>query len=239
MLGITLRQAQILDQIVEEYIETAKPISSHLLKERAGFGFCPATIRNEMQKLTEQGYLEQPHTSAGRVPTDIAYRFFVNRLKEIDFDKEFFQKSKEIIEQGKDFLEEVQLVLKSLSSFSLKFTLSYLAEKKLVLKEGWEEVFTEPEFKDFNYCQKFLRLVKELDQGIKNFVLDEKNGIKVYIGKENPLLTISEFSLIASACFLPNEEKGILLIVGPKRMAYQKNISLLNSAVRLLESLKL
>ena len=82
---LTQRQSEILDRIVRDYIALAEPVSSRLLEKKHDFGVSPATIRNEMQKLTDRGYLFQPHTSAGRVPTDRGYRFFVDELLENHF----------------------------------------------------------------------------------------------------------------------------------------------------------
>ena len=73
------RKAAILRAVVREYIETAQPVgSAHV--SRSGLGVSPATVRNEMALLEREGYLTQPHTSAGRVPTDKGYRFFVDQL---------------------------------------------------------------------------------------------------------------------------------------------------------------
>ena len=74
------RQEQIVKSLVREYIKTAEPISSKFLSERHEFDLCPSSIRIELQYLINEGYLEQPHTSAGRIPTDKAYRFFVDNL---------------------------------------------------------------------------------------------------------------------------------------------------------------
>ncbi len=79
---ITDRQADILNEIIKEYIKLASPVSSHSLEKKKGLNISSATIRNEMQKLTDEGYLCQPHTSAGRLPTDKGYRFFVDQLFE-------------------------------------------------------------------------------------------------------------------------------------------------------------
>jgi len=81
-MELSARQKNILDIVVRDYIELARPVSSQYLENRYDFGICPATIRNEMQKLTDLGYLSQPHTSAGRVPTDKGYRLFVDSLME-------------------------------------------------------------------------------------------------------------------------------------------------------------
>ena len=79
---ITKRQENILEVLVRDYINSAQPISSEFLEKKHKFGLSPATLRIEMQKLTDGGYLIQPHTSAGRVPTDRGYRFFVDKIME-------------------------------------------------------------------------------------------------------------------------------------------------------------
>ncbi|MCI0532494.1 MAG: DeoR family transcriptional regulator, partial [candidate division Zixibacteria bacterium] len=80
MINLSPRQTQILKAVVEEYISTAEPIASEQLEKKYNLGISPATIRNEMAELTEQGLLKQPHTSAGRVPTPIGLRFYVDHL---------------------------------------------------------------------------------------------------------------------------------------------------------------
>jgi len=74
------RKLQVLRAIIEDYIETEEPVGSKALAERHQLGVSPATIRNDMAVLEEEGYIAQPHTSAGRVPTDKGYRLFVDRL---------------------------------------------------------------------------------------------------------------------------------------------------------------
>lgn len=78
---ITQRQEKLLDFLVKEYIEQAKPVSSEALKKVADLDVSPATVRNDLQALTKQGYIEQPHTSAGRVPTRKAYQRFAERIE--------------------------------------------------------------------------------------------------------------------------------------------------------------
>src|SRR5437588_8129901 len=74
------RKAAILQAVVEEYIETAQPVGSAHVARVPGLAVSPATVRNEMAVLEREGYLVQPHTSAGRIPTDKGYRFFVDQL---------------------------------------------------------------------------------------------------------------------------------------------------------------
>jgi heat-inducible transcriptional repressor len=79
-LELDLRKQRILQAIVQDYIATAEPVGSQVLVERYSLGVKSATIRNEMAEMSDRGYLRQPHTSAGRVPSDRGYRFYVNRL---------------------------------------------------------------------------------------------------------------------------------------------------------------
>ncbi len=74
------RKSKILRAIIEDYISTAEPIGSRTIAKRTDLGVSSATIRNEMSDLEEMGYLVQPHTSAGRIPSDLGYRFYVNEL---------------------------------------------------------------------------------------------------------------------------------------------------------------
>ena len=79
-MSISERKKKILAAVVDEYIRTAEPVGSKVLAERSGLGCSSATIRNELAELVNMGYLEQPHTSAGRVPTALGYRMYVNEL---------------------------------------------------------------------------------------------------------------------------------------------------------------
>src|SRR5512146_1181445 len=74
------RASRILTAVVREYIETGQPVGSVTLTRRGAFGLSSATVRNVLAQLEEQGYLHQPHTSAGRIPTDLGYRFYVDTL---------------------------------------------------------------------------------------------------------------------------------------------------------------
>ncbi|MDI6098256.1 heat-inducible transcriptional repressor HrcA [Actinoplanes sp. NEAU-A12] len=77
------RKLEVLRAIVEDYVETQEPVGSKALVDRHKLGVSPATVRNDMAVLEEEGYIRQPHTSAGRVPTDAGYRLFVDRLTKI------------------------------------------------------------------------------------------------------------------------------------------------------------
>src|SRR3990172_4218401 len=80
--ALSARQTQILKSLIDEYITTAEPVGSESLEKKYSLGVSPATVRNEMFALTRNGYLRQPHTSAGRIPTPRAMKFYIDQLME-------------------------------------------------------------------------------------------------------------------------------------------------------------
>ena len=93
-MELTERKLRILQAIISDYVKTAEPVGSRTISKKYDLGISPATIRNEMADLEEMGYLTHPHTSAGRVPSDMAYRLYVNALME---KKELSKEEKHVI----------------------------------------------------------------------------------------------------------------------------------------------
>ena len=83
LVNVEDRKLEVLRAIVEDFIATNEPVGSKALADRHNLGVSPATIRNDMAALEDEGLIPQPHTSAGRVPTDAGYRMFVDRLTEL------------------------------------------------------------------------------------------------------------------------------------------------------------
>ena len=235
-MTITERQGEILNRIVEDYIGLAQPISSEFLEKKHKFSVSPATIRIEMQRLTDGGFIFQPHTSAGRVPTDKGYRFFVDNLlkSEISEFEDVFEIEDIFQKAGKDIFKLASRLTKFLAEESSSLTILNLLERDFFWKEGWEEILREPEFEEKDLISHFTKLLESFEENIENLKIN--SGIKVYIGKENPFPKAKDFSIISSKCILPDEEEGIISLLGPKRMDYDRNISLINSLVRALEN---
>jgi heat-inducible transcriptional repressor len=120
---LTERQRKILSAIVDDYIRSAEPVGSRSISKRGDVGFSPATIRNEMSDLEELGYLEQPHTSAGRIPSHLGYRYYVDHLlktaslsvHEFDVIKLFFAEKIHEIEQ---IIQQVAMILSNLTHYT-------------------------------------------------------------------------------------------------------------------------
>ena len=233
MTQITERQADILNKIVKEYIKLVHPVSSQLIERKFHLGISPATIRIEMQKLTDEGYLSQPHTSAGRIPTDKGYRFLVDKFfKEgpanfSDFGKKFFDELEKMEREIKDPFRFIQQITKRVAEVSSALAISYLARNRFIFKEGFAEVSHEPEFKNSSYFSNFIQMIEEWEENFEDF--EPFSDVEVYIGKENPFRKAKDFSTIISTCSFPEEKTGFIAIFGPTRMSYEKNIGLLKS----------
>jgi transcriptional regulator of heat shock response len=239
-MSLTIRQNKILNTIVKEYVKSAAPISSKFLDRKYNFGISPATLRIEMQKLTNEGLLYQPHTSAGRIPTDKGYRFFVNDILEngpfIFNNKKEEIIAKEIKKELENSLKFLQVATRVLAERSSNLSLSYILDEDILWKEGWEDIFDKPEFKDVDFVSRFAKTISLFEENISNFASDYSSGVRVYIGAETPKFRNEDASIITTSFKCPRLGcSGIFVIVGPKRMDYKKNISVVNSLTKLLE----
>ncbi|MFH1451409.1 MAG: hypothetical protein ABIF89_02260 [bacterium] len=236
-MELTERQKLILEKILDEYIEKAMPVSSQSLEKCYDFGICPAMIRIEMERLTDQGYLYQPFVSSGRVPTDEGYRFLVDKIMEerIPEFKGINKVGKMLAAKEGDLLKFVSEMVGFLAQASSGVALFRFLDNDLSFKGGWEEVIKEPEFEDRSLIFHFSDFVKNLEESIDKLDFDSDSDMKVFIGKESPFKKGEDFSTISVRFRIPKEKETIISIVGPKRMAYERNISLVNSLLKLME----
>lgn len=224
------RQKSILSAAVREHIKTARPIASQDLVRESDLGLSSATIRNEMLCLDELGYLEQPHISAGRIPTDRGYRFFVDNLLS---EPNLSRREKSLIEHAykaateEDFVQELS---KTISYVSDAFTAVGLFENETFYETGFARVLDEPEFYDYTSVKTLGRLIdalhEELESKFKYIDIDEE---KIFIGKENPWKEARSCAMILARWQHPQGFEGFLTIIGPKRTDYQKHKSIVRS----------
>ncbi|MDD5569357.1 MAG: hypothetical protein PHG23_03020 [Candidatus Pacebacteria bacterium] len=225
---LTERQSQILKTLIKEHVKTAEPVSSDFLAKRHDFGLCPSAIRIEMNILLRGGFLEQPHTSAGRIPTDKAYRHFVNQIleeKEKEKETAIEQEIENLIK--KDFEDRLKFasgLAKLLAETSSSLAIIHFLNNRISLKEGWDELVNEPEFFDRSFITGLIDFVDNFEEKIKKI---NTEGMNVYIGREIALPKIRNMSLICSTCQLAPEEKIFVSILGPRRMDYGRNINLI------------
>jgi heat-inducible transcriptional repressor len=234
------RQELILGSVVKEYVDSAVPVSSLLLAKKYNFNLSPATIRAEMLELESEKYLYQPHISAGRIPTDKGFRYFVDVLMpEGDLSiKEQKSLQVEIIKLKAQNKMLVRTAAKLLSVMSENFAVSGIINSEDFFKSGMQRLFSQPEFNNLDSICKIAKVIDYLDENIDELSkeLKSKSEIKVYIGKENPINGADECGMIVSKCGFKNGEEGILAIIGPKRMKYSHNVSLIDYLKKLLGS---
>jgi len=235
----TKRQKDILEKLIEEYVKTAEPVSSGALAKKHNFGVKPAMLRIEMEKLEKAGYLSQPFVSAGRIPTDKAYRFFVNNLLQNKEQGIGHKKSTEKIKQftgaKEDRPKATQELTRIISELTSSLVLSYLPGENLFFKEGWSQIIREPEFEDSRVFESFAKMIDSWEKDIIP-EMDFSGEIKIFIGKENPSQKSQDFSTIAGNLFLPDKERGVMAIFGPKRMEYDRNIDIINSIINIFSN---
>lgn len=231
------RQKEILSAIVEEYTGSAVPVGSQILVEKYDFKVSPATIRNDMLSLEKAGYLHQPHISAGRIPTDKGYRFYV---EEIMGDQKLSLKEQkklqtEVLKLKAQKVRMSRTVAKLLSSFSGGFAINGTREAKYDF--GIRELLENPEFKETDEFCKIAEVLDYVDENLDALMNEIKDGeTKIFIGKENPIKNISNCSMMVSPYRNEKGEKAFLAIIGPKRMKYAKNKSLLDYMKKLIGS---
>lgn len=229
------RLQKILSAIIEEYTNSAIPVGSKVLVEKYGFDFSPATIRNDMQELEEMGFLYQPHISAGRIPTDKGYRFFVEEIMK-DQKLSMAEQKKlqaEILKLKAQNTRLNRTTAKLLSSFSGNLAIS--GQEKDFYDFGMSELLTKPEFQEIDEFCRVAEVLDYIDENIDSILAQVKdNETKIFIGKENPIKEISNCSMVVSPYKTKEGERGVLAIIGPKRMKYAKNKSLLDYVRKLI-----
>jgi len=227
-----------LGSVVREYIDSAIPVSSSLLAEKYDFGLSPATIRTEMVELESKGYLYQPHTSAGRIPTDKGFRYFVDVLmqeKELSL-KEQKSLQVEILKLRAQNKMLARTTAKLLSAMSGNLAVSGVIDSEDFYKAGVQKLLSQPEFNDLDSISKIAEVVDYLDESLEELSgeLKNKSEIEIYIGEENPICNTEECSMVVSKYNFKNGEEGLLAIIGPKRMKYSRNVSLIDYLKKLL-----
>lgn len=229
------RKEAILDAIVREYVETGIPVGSVVISKKYDFPYSPATIRAEMAELERMGYLTHPHTSAGRVPTEWGYRYFVNML---EAEKSMMAPSgvvasKRIGAMHDRFerrLESASQVLSELTS-SIAFA-GFTGE---IFTHGLGYLFSQPEFADPFKVIKAAEIIDNLNELVGE--LPDSFDTQIYIGSEAPIGKAAGCSMIISQFRTPYGGTGVLGVVAPMRMSYPKAIAAIKEVRRVLEKI--
>ena len=226
---MNIRQKQLLSAIVELYTKTAVPVGSQALLEHYDFGVSSATLRNDMVALEEAGYLYQPHVSAGRIPTDEGYRMYVEEMMgDTDLSREDQRRlQKELLMMKAKNTRLSRSTAKLLSALSGNLAVSGMVGKDELYDFGMREMIEKPEFQEIDELCRLVETLDTLDEKLDGIMLELKDGeTRIFIGNENPITGIDNCSMIV-APYQTEEGRGMLAIIGPKRMDYAKNKSLI------------
>ena len=240
-MNITPRQTQILVAIIEQYAEVASPVGSVTLAKL--FNVSSATIRSEMAKLEDLGLIMQPHTSAGRIPTDKGYRFYVNRLtaqsegedeqillnanNSKDSLRGFRAISSRVSAQNDRADHAIRSAVDSLVELTGNLGLATIGDQ--LYMNGIYNLFSQPEFESGEAVQSVAQL---LDNEVA-----PNEPLNVYIGSENPIGKSSGASLIISKFESPFSENSYIGVLGPTRQNYGKVVRLVQKTGEFLEEI--
>jgi heat-inducible transcriptional repressor len=222
MHNLTQRQIEILRSIIEEYIESAEAVGSETIEKKHSVSASPATIRNEMVKLSEYGYIKKLHTSAGRVPTAQGLKFYVRELmkeKELSTVEEVAIK-----EKVWDYRERMQRFLKeatrSLADKTHALAIATTNEGDIYCS-GYANILEMPEFVDIDLTKTLLEALDEYDcfENIFQGITDTSD-IHVLIEDELGDRLRGPYGFIYTDYSTPMNGAGRIGVLGPARLAY-------------------
>lgn len=233
---MTERQRQILSAIVEQYAEVASPVGSNLLAK--AFNVSSATIRTEMAELERLGYIAQPHTSAGRVPTDKGYRFYVNNLNDEKAESlpTLSERRAERalaarVSQGGVPERIIRNAVDTLVELTHNLGLATIGEQ--LYMSGLSNLFGQPEFINGMQVRQVAQLLDNLEPWLREAALNQP--LSVYIGQENPIGRSAGCSLIISRFRGPYSDRSYIGVLGPTRQSYRDVMTLVRRTGEELE----
>ena len=231
-MEISPRQKDILCEIIEEYAETASPVGSVMMAKL--FQISPATVRAEMAKLEALGLIAQPHTSAGRVPTDAGYRYYVNHLAD---NEDQYDRAAHAIEKRITSQSQADAAIRGAVDLLVELTgnLGLATIGGQLYLSGMSRLFTQPEFMDTRRVRAVARLLDNLEPWLREAAPGE--ALNIFIGHENPIGGNSEVSLIISKFRSPFSDRSYIGVLGPTRQNFLKVMSLVRHAGNMLEEL--
>ncbi|MFA5255804.1 MAG: winged helix-turn-helix transcriptional regulator [Candidatus Omnitrophota bacterium] len=219
------RREEVLEMIIDRYIESAEPVGSRAISRKLGLS--SATIRNVMSDLEDEGYITHPHTSAGRIPTDKGYRYYITTLmhrKNLNekvvrmVEAQYHQR----VQNLGDVLEKTSHLISSLTNY-VGVTMVPGIEKLYL--DGTSHLMEQPEFQDISKLHDLFKCLEDR-VGILKVLCDspDDDRLTIHIGKENKSNSLSECSIVTRGYKIKGKASGKLGVIGPKRMVYERVI---------------
>jgi heat-inducible transcriptional repressor len=238
-LGV--RKGAVLRAVVAHHIRTGEPVGSTAVARRYRLGVSPATVRNDMAALEDMGYLVQPHTSAGRIPTDLGYRHYVDALPA---RQELTDRQRQVMaaffgeppEEVEDALRRSALLLSKLTRYG---AMAQPPDADHVFIGGAANIASEEMFERRETVRRLFELLEEREDALLAALhaMADRHEVTVRIGRENPFPAMREVSLVVAAYRVAGRPAGTIAVIGPTRMHYSNAISAVDAVSRKLSRL--
>jgi heat-inducible transcriptional repressor len=215
------RKQEILYIIIKEHIKTGAPVGSSIVVEKYKLDISPATVRNEMVSLEDEGFIAQPHTSAGRVPTEKGYNVYLGNLKEKNINDSDKAKLDNWIKDTDE--KNLKQAAKELSRLSNN-AVFWAFHKNNLFYTGISNLLQQPEFSQINMVYDISVVIDRMDEIINDIFGDVKFVPEILVGSNNPF---GNFCSTILTKYKKNGNVGLVGILGPIRMDYEKNIALI------------
>lgn len=226
MQELSSRKRDLLKIIIDEYIESAEPVGSETLVEKYSLGVSPATVRNEMVNLTQSGFLKQPHTSAGRIPTAMGLKFYISELmKEANLavrDEVMIKES--LWDQRFQFHRLLRAAAKELSAQTGSLAVAY-SEDGEIYYAGTANILDMPEFYDIDLTRTVLAMIDRQEKISEIF--DRAVGeepVHILIGEEIGQDYLEYCGVVFAPFGSGKKNAGVIGVIGPSRMRFNKVI---------------
>ena len=234
------RKDRVLAITIGHYIESITPVSSSYIANTSKLDLSSATIRNILAELEEDGYLTHPHTSAGRIPTQKGYRYYVDHLmieiQLLEAEKERIREEYE--KESKELevlLEKTSQVLSELTRYTSIISVDGWGSK--LFCNGTSFIVGYPDGSDMEKIRSILAALDEKERLLKIINQKLENKIDIYIGQELASCDINSCSMIISSYRLKDGPSGRMAILGPTRMQYEKVVPMLEYFSEIMEGL--
>lgn len=245
---LSTRQQSIFNRVVDLYIETAQPVGSRQITEvyteLYNRSYSPATVRHEMGVLEGLGFLTHPHTSAGRMPTDRGYRYYVdNSLQEDSPEQAVFQDAAQrlapALGEADDLGEKISEILSQLSlHVSVVIVPDEKRKKNRAFVQGSSRLLDQPEFQDKDSVKPLLEIFENREMLPSCLPsAGQDSSFTITIGEENSIQALKQCSVVASRYSTESGRPGVLALIGPRRMRYSRMVPLIVRMGKMVESL--
>lgn len=244
MPDLTQRQIKILKCIVEEFINTAEAVGSENLERKFNLGVSSATIRNEMAALTELGYLKKNHTSAGRSPTSMGLKYYVRNLmtpKSLQVSEEIGVKEK-VWDYRNEFDRLLQETTRELASRTRSLAISTIDQGQ-IYSFGASNLLEQPEFYNIDVTKTVLSLIDNssfwydiVNKSTAANDLAQEKLIHLLIGEDLGIEHLEPCGFIYQT-YQSGPHRGIMGVVGPARVHYQRVIPVVDYFAELISTI--